>query len=72
MHWRDPLLGSKQIQVFLQYVSKTGDSSWLKYDTRSTLGLPFEYTSNEIKNQIANISRSELFNQLNNSKKLER
>jgi hypothetical protein len=71
MHWRDPLVGSKQIQVFLQYVNKAGDSSWLKYDTRPALGLPFEYVSDEIKNQISDISRSELFNQLKDSKKLE-
>ncbi len=55
-HWRNPLLGKKHIQAFLQYVDAEGDDAWLKYDTRPCLGLPFEYTSQAIKNELQQIS----------------
>lgn len=28
-HWRNPLVGAKQIQAFLQYVNAKGDDAWL-------------------------------------------
>jgi predicted GH43/DUF377 family glycosyl hydrolase len=48
-HWRDPLVGAKQIQAFLQYVNAKGDDAWLKWDTRACLGLPFEYASQAVQ-----------------------
>lgn len=55
-HWRNPLKGKRHIQAFLQYVNAEGDDAWLKYDTRPCLGLPFEYTSQAIKNELQQIS----------------
>ena len=55
-HWRDPLIGERHIQGFLQYVDVEGDSAWLKYDTRPCLGLPFEYTSQAVQNELQRIS----------------
>jgi hypothetical protein len=55
-HWRNPLQSKKHVQAFLQYVNAEGDDAWLKYDTRPCLGLPFEYTSQAIKNELQQIS----------------
>jgi hypothetical protein len=55
-HWREPLAGEKHIQCFLQYVDAEGDDAWLKYDTRPCLGLPFEFTSQAIKNELSRIA----------------
>lgn len=55
-HWRDPLLGTRQIQAFLQYVDANGDSAWLKWDTRPVLGMPFEYANTEVQNEIKRIA----------------
>lgn len=55
-HWRNPLQGKQHVQAFLQYVNAEGDDAWLKYDTRPCLGLPFEYTSQAIKNELQQIS----------------
>lgn len=55
-HWRNPLQGDKHVQCFLQYVNAEGDDAWLKYDTRPCLGLPFEWTSQAIKNELSRIS----------------
>ncbi len=55
-HWRDPFSGKRQVQAFLQYVDANGDSSWLKWDTRPALGLPFEFTNQEIQNEIKRIA----------------
>ncbi len=57
-HWRNPLPGEKHIQCFLQYVNAEGDDAWLKYDTRPCLGLPFEWTSQAIKNELSRISNA--------------
>jgi hypothetical protein len=54
-HWREPLLNEKHIQCFLQYVSAKGNSAWLKWDTRPCLGLPYEWTSQAVKNELENI-----------------
>jgi hypothetical protein len=70
MHWRDAFLGSKQIQAFLQYVDTKGSSAWLKYDTRPVLGLPFEYVSKEIQDQLAEINNTERLNQMLGTEKL--
>lgn len=51
-HWRKPLVGKQQIQAFLQYVNAKGDDAWLKWDTRACLGLPFEYASQAVQNQL--------------------
>jgi hypothetical protein len=62
-HWREPLKGKRHIQAFLQYVDATGESAWLKYDTRACLGLPFEYTSQAIKDELQQIANANnLFN----------
>ena len=55
-HWRDPFPGQKQIQAFLQYVDAEGETAWLKWDTRESLGLPFEYTSQAVQNELKQIS----------------
>jgi len=55
-HWREPFQGTKQIQAFLQYVDANGSSSWLKWDTRPALGLPFEFTDQRIQNEIKRIA----------------
>lgn len=55
-HWREPFTGNKQIQTFLQYVDKEGSSSWLKWDTRPVLGLPFNWTNQEIQNELKHIA----------------
>lgn len=52
LHWREPFNGEKQVQAFLQYVDSSGDSSYLKYDTRPALGLPFEWTSKSVQDEI--------------------
>jgi len=56
-HYRDgPFKGREQVQFFLQYVDKHGDSADLKWDTRPELGLPYEFTDPRVQ--------EELFNQL--------
>lgn len=55
-HWREPYTGTKQTQAFLQYVNADGPSSWLKWDTRPVLGMPFEYASMEIQEEIQKIA----------------
>jgi hypothetical protein len=55
-HWRNPLTGDRHIQAFLQYVDAEGDSAWLKYDTRACLGLPFEYTSQAVQDELKRIA----------------
>jgi len=54
-HWRDEFVGEKQIQCFLQYVSTTGKDSWLKWDTRPALGLPFEFAGPEVRQEMSQI-----------------
>jgi hypothetical protein len=56
MHWREPLTGKRHTQAFLQYVNAEGDDAWLKWDTRACLGLPFEYTSQAIQNELKHIA----------------
>ena len=68
-HWREPFTGSKQIQAFLQYVDAEGESAWLKWDTRPCLGLPFEWTNQEIQNELKHISdANSLFKNLSSPK----
>lgn len=55
-HWREPLQEEKHIQAFLQYVDAEGASSWLKYDGRPCLGLPFEYADIRAQNEIKEIA----------------
>lgn len=55
-HWRDPLIGEKQIQAFLQYVDVNGPSAWLKWDTRPVLGMPFEYADSVVQDEIKKIT----------------
>ncbi len=51
-HWREEFTGEKQIQAFLQYVNAEGKDSWLKWDTRPSLGLPFEYAGPEVRHEM--------------------
>jgi len=51
-HWRDEFTGEKQIQCFLQYVDANGPDAWLKWDTRPSLGLPFEYAGPEVQQEM--------------------
>jgi len=52
-HWREgPYRGDEQIQVFIQYVDKNGDSADLVYDGRPKLGLPFGYKSDFVKEEL--------------------
>jgi hypothetical protein len=62
LHWRDPFLGTSQIQAFLQYVDANGSESWLKWDTRPTLGLPFDWTNQTIQRELAQIAEAEFLN----------
>lgn len=55
-HWRDPLPADNHVQAFLQYVNAEGDDAWLKYDTRPSLGLPFEWTSQAIQSELQQIA----------------
>lgn len=55
-HWREPLEGEKQIQAFLQYVDANGSSSWLKWDTRPALGMPFESADLRVQDEIKKIA----------------
>lgn len=57
-HWREPLQGEKHIQCFLQYVDAEGEDAWLKYDTRPCLGLPFEWTSQAIQDELRQIANA--------------
>ena len=53
MCWREgPYQGDEQIQVFIQYVDKNGDSADLIYDGRPKLGLPFGYKSDFVKEEL--------------------
>lgn len=52
-HWREEFQGTKQIQCFLQYVDAEGPDAWLKWDTRPSLGLPFEFAGPEVKEEMA-------------------
>lgn len=54
-HWRDEFTGEKQIQCFLQYVNANGNDSWLKWDTRPALGLPFEFAGPEVRQEMSQI-----------------
>lgn len=54
-HWRNEFTGRKQIQCFLQYVNADGPLSWLKWDTRPSLGLPYEYVGPAVKAEVAQI-----------------
>jgi hypothetical protein len=54
-HWRLPFEGTKQIQCFLQYVAAEGEYSWLKWDTRPALGLPFDYAGPEVRHEMQQI-----------------
>lgn len=56
-HWRDPFLGEKQIQCFMMYVDANGPDAWLKWDTRPSLGLPFEYAGSEIRREMEEVLR---------------
>lgn len=51
-HWRNEFTGEKQIQCFLQYVKADGPLSWLKWDTRPSLGLPYDYVGPEVKAEV--------------------
>ena len=54
-HWRDEFTGKKQIQCFLQYVRAKGNLAWLKWDTRPSLGLPYDSTGPEVKEEVAKV-----------------
>lgn len=52
LHWREKFTGKMQIQAFLQYVDVNGKYSKLKWDTRPSLGLPFEFVNNDVKREL--------------------
>lgn len=54
-HWRNEFQGTKQIQCFLMYVNAEGPDSWLKWDTRPSLGLPFEYAGPEVRHEMQQV-----------------
>jgi hypothetical protein len=39
-HWREPLAGERQLQVFLHYVRQDGPHAVHRYDGRTRLGAP--------------------------------
>jgi len=51
-HWRNKYYGSKHIHCFLQYVNADGDLKEYKYDTRPYLGFNYEFTSEQVKNEM--------------------
>lgn len=55
-HWREPLKEQSHTQCFLQYVDAEGPNSNLKFDTRPVLGLPFEYASTEMQDNMFRIN----------------
>jgi len=59
LHWREPFQGNTQIQAFLQYVDANGSEAWLKWDTRPCLGLPFEWTSSAVQDELRRIKNAE-------------
>jgi hypothetical protein len=54
-HWRNEFTGRKQIQCFLQYVRVDGPASWLKWDTRPSLGLPYDYVGPAVKSEVEQV-----------------
>jgi hypothetical protein len=54
-HWRNEFTGRKQIQCFLQYVRVDGPASWLKWDTRPSLGLPYDYVGPAVKAEVEQV-----------------
>jgi len=62
LHWRDPFTGTSQIQAFLQYVDANGSEAWLKWDTRPKLGLPFDWTDQQVQRELAQIAEVEFLN----------
>jgi hypothetical protein len=54
-HWRNVFEGTKQIQCFLMYVDANGSSAWMKWDTRPSLGLPFEYAGPEVREEMQKV-----------------
>lgn len=54
-HWRHVFEGTKQIQCFLMYVDANGPSAWMKWDTRPSLGLPFEYAGPEVREEMQKV-----------------
>ena len=55
-HWRPgKFKGTEQIQAFIQYVDANGTSRDLKWDTRPEMGLPWEFASNDIKQDLTNM-----------------
>jgi hypothetical protein len=54
-HWRNEFTGRKQIQCFLQYVRADGPASWLKWDTRPSLGLPYDYVGPAVKSEVEQV-----------------
>jgi len=54
-HWRNEFTGKKQIQCFLQYVKVAGNLSWLKWDTRPSLGLPYDYVGPAVRTEVARV-----------------
>lgn len=54
-HWRNEFTGQKQIQCFLQYVRASGPVSWLKWDTRPSLGLPYDFVGPAVKSEVEQV-----------------
>lgn len=54
-HWRNTFTGKKQIQCFLQYVDVDGPLSWLKWDTRPSLGLPYDFVGPVVKSEVERV-----------------
>lgn len=51
-HWRETFTGNRQMQCFLMYVNAEGPDAWLKWDTRPSLGLPFDYVGPEVRQEM--------------------
>jgi hypothetical protein len=52
-HWREPYVGTQQIQCFLHYVNSQGPYKEFKYDKRPMMGIVSPKVSNEkIKNKV--------------------
>jgi hypothetical protein len=56
VHWRgEKFKGAEQIQAFIQYVDKSGDSADLKWDGRPLMGLPWETARVDVKQGLTDL-----------------
>jgi hypothetical protein len=56
VHWRgEKFKGVEQIQAFIQYVDKSGDSADLKWDGRPLMGLPWATSRTDVQQGLTDL-----------------